>query len=241
MKKRLLLLNLVMLALIAGAAWKLRERWQEGRLWEQKVLQRKAKAEPQPRPSVGRPPQPVASGAYGEVAQKMLFAKDRNPNVIIEEAAPKPQPPLPVAEGVLDFGDGPVIMMSPRQGEPARGYMAGDAVGDYTLVALNYEEIVLEWEGQQMKKRISELIQRAPVVERAADRRAAAAKTQTIAAAPPTTVSTQPQSGPGVTLGGDFRACIQGDPTPPGTVMEGYRKLVSDTPFGKACRWELVR
>jgi hypothetical protein len=54
-------------------------------------------------------------------------------------------------------------------------------------------------------------------------------------------VSAQQQTGPGVTMGGDFRACIPGDPTPVGTVIEGYRKIESNTPFGKACRWELVR
>jgi hypothetical protein len=63
-----------------------------------------------------------------------------------------------------------------------------------------------------------------------------------VQAAPKEAAATpQKNTGPGVSMGGDFRACIPGDPTPPGTVMEGYRKLVSDTPFGKACRWELVR
>ncbi len=242
MKKKLLLLNLVLLALVAGAVWKLRERWLEGQAWERKVMRAQAKVEPQPPLAVARPPQPVAAATYGEVAQNLLFARDRNPNVVIEESAPKPPPPLPVAHGVMDFGDGPVIMLTPRSGEPAQGFMAGDAVGDYKLVALNYEEIVLEWEGQQLKRKISELIARAPVVEKAPERRGAATTTQTVAAASQqTTVSAQQQTGPGVTMGGDFRACIPGDPTPVGTVIEGYRKIESNTPFGKACRWELVR
>jgi hypothetical protein len=34
---------------------------------------------------------------------------------------------------------------------------------------------------------------------------------------------------------------VPGDTTPAGTVRDGYRKLVTQTPFGNACRWELVK
>ena len=114
MRKKLLLLNLVLLSLAAGLAWRMRERWLEARAREQKVLGAKVKPEVRPGPALSRPPQPLASGSYAEVAQKMLFARDRNPNVIIEAEPPKPQPPLPVAHGLMDLGDGPMITFGLR-------------------------------------------------------------------------------------------------------------------------------
>lgn len=251
MRKKLVVLDVVLLALIAGAAWQLRERYLEDRARDARVLRKRVKAEPAPLAAPARPPQPVASGTYGEVAQKMLFAKDRNPNVIIEAAPAKPQPPLPVAHGVMDLGDGPVILLSEKPGDAHRGYMPGDKIGEFKLVAVNYEEVIFEWDGQQFKKSISDLIGKAPAQQQTPaqaqasdrlDRRTpAAASSQSAAAAQTTVVAPVNQTGPGQTIGGDFRACNPADTSPPGTVAEGYKKEVFDTAFGKACRWVVVR
>ncbi len=61
------------------------------------------------------------------------------------------------------------------------------------------------------------------------------------AAAPVQNVSTPVEAGPGMQLTGDLKACVVGDTTPPGTVRDGYRKVVTQTPFGASCRWELVK
>jgi hypothetical protein len=45
----------------------------------------------------------------------------------------------------------------------------------------------------------------------------------------------------GVDTGGGIRACAPGDTAPAGTMSDGYRKIVSETPFGKVCRWEKVK
>ena len=47
--------------------------------------------------------------------------------------------------------------------------------------------------------------------------------------------------GPGIELGQGSRACVPGDTTPPGTVKDGFRKVVNKTPFGNSCRWEAVK
>jgi TonB family protein len=39
---------------------------------------------------------------------------------------------------------------------------------------------------------------------------------------------------------GGFKRCELNDNTPAGTVVDGYRKVVSPTPFGEACRWDPV-
>jgi hypothetical protein len=49
------------------------------------------------------------------------------------------------------------------------------------------------------------------------------------------------KSGMGVEIGTDIRACVPGDDSPAGTVRDGYRKVISDTPFSKVCRWEKAK
>ena len=39
---------------------------------------------------------------------------------------------------------------------------------------------------------------------------------------------------------GGVRTCVAGDTSPPGTVLEGYKKVVTRTMFGETCRWEPV-
>jgi hypothetical protein len=34
-----------------------------------------------------------------------------------------------------------------------------------------------------------------------------------------------------------MKACQPGDTSPAGTVVDGYKKIVEQTPFGPACRW----
>ena len=47
--------------------------------------------------------------------------------------------------------------------------------------------------------------------------------------------------GPGLATGANMRECQAGDTSPNGTVVAGYRKIITATPFGLQCRWELVR
>ena len=237
MRRKLVLLNLALLALALAAAWELRVRWMEGKDQERKALQPNVKAADPIAPALPRGPQPASAAAYSEVAQKMLFSRDRNPNVAVDVAPPKPVPPFPVAYGVMDLGGGPIAMLSLRAGAPSRQYSAGDKVGEFTLVALNNEELLLEWEGQRFLKKVSEL-------KSETARQPAAAEAATPAATPAgsaTSASSAPTSGPGLQLTDEVKACVQGDATPAGAVRDGYRKVVSPTPFGASCRWELVK
>lgn len=240
MKGRLALVNLTLAALAAFGAWQLRVRWLEARARETALYYQQVKPPPPP-PVVPIPPvQPVTAISYGDVAQKMLFAKDRNPAVEIDVAPAKPMPPLPAAYGVMVFGEVRSAILSPRSGTPHRAYAPGEMVGEFKLVSVDPEELVFEWDGQTIVKKVEELV--------AKDRAAGAAPVSgTAAAAPPapppvtTTVVAPVRPGPGMQMTPELRACQPGDPTPAGTVMEGMRKLVTRTPFGEQCRWELVR
>lgn len=239
MKGRLALVNLTLAALAAFGAWQLRVRWFEARARETALYRQQVKPPPPP-PVVPIPPvQPVTAISYGDVAQKMLFAKDRNPAVEIDVAPAKPMPPLPAASGVMVFGEVRSAILSPRPGTPHRAYAPGEMVGEFKLVSVDPEELVFEWDGQTIVKKLEELGTK--------DRAAGGAPVSESAATPPapppvtTTVAAPVRPGPGMQMTPELRACQPGDPTPAGTVMEGMRKLVTRTPFGEQCRWELIR
>jgi hypothetical protein len=107
-------LNFVLLAAIFAAAWRLRSDWAEGRAREQSLLSRRVQPTPALPMTPSPVPQPVAATSYSDVAQKMLFSKDRNPTVVVETAPPpppKPMPALPVLYGVMNLLDGTTAIM----------------------------------------------------------------------------------------------------------------------------------
>jgi hypothetical protein len=53
--------------------------------------------------------------------------------------------------------------------------------------------------------------------------------------------SSSAQAVPGKDVGGGIHTCVAGDTSPPGTVVDGLKKLVNTTPFGVTCRWEPVK
>lgn len=240
MSRKLLSLDLLLLALIVGAVVHLRREWLDDRARERTVLRKRIK--PAPAPPMSPMPQAgaVKAATYGEIAEKMLFSKDRNPTVVIEAPAPpppKPMPPLPVFHGLLNLGDGPTAILSEKPGAEHRDFRPGDQVGDFKLVAVNNEEIVLEWDGQTINKKIEELADHsAPPPPQQAH---LAAKT---AGPPPAAKPAPPKpapAAPGVDLGGrGIKACQPGDDSPAGTVADGMRKVIKQTPFGRNCYWE---
>src|SRR5512138_3283522 len=122
MKRKLILLNLVLLALVSLAAWRLRVNWLAGRAEEARVLHPPVKQAPPLALESLRSPGPAVAADYGDVAQRMLFDRERNPKVVVEVSAPKPVPPLPVAYGLMDMGSGPLVILSEKPGAANRSY-----------------------------------------------------------------------------------------------------------------------
>jgi hypothetical protein len=46
---------------------------------------------------------------------------------------------------------------------------------------------------------------------------------------------------PGADVGQGYRGCVPGDNSPAGTIVDGYRKVMSILPFGVSCGWEKVQ
>jgi hypothetical protein len=238
LKRKLIVLDLVLLAVLCVLGMRLRDTWLEAEKREVVVLHKTVKTVPPPLLSPLPQVQPATAAAYVQVAQKMLFSKDRNPVVVIEVAPPKPMPALPVVHGVIDIGDGATAIMSAKKGDAHRGFHAGEKVGDFKLVAVNTQEIALEWEGKTIRKRVEDLIDRSAPEPGPA---AGVARPATPSAPAPAQVSAPVRSAPGVDTGAGLRACVPGDNSPAGSIVDGYKKMVIKTPFGEICRWEAAK
>lgn len=244
MTRRLLWLDVALFALLCLAGWQLRREvaWENAReqaMWNARVTPKAASILPPLAPVA-----PVLATSYTEVAQLNLFSIDRNPQAIIEPTAPPSPPPVPqfpVARGVMLWdGAPPTVVLSERSGGPQKGYHPGDRIGEWKVVSVDHQFLALEWNGQQFKKRLDELMDKTPLVQEAP----APAPVQSNTPAPKNTQSLSDaakSTGPGIDVGGGSRMCAPGDNTPPGTIQDGMKKVVTATPFGPSCRWEQVK
>ena len=118
MKRRILFLNLVLLGAAGLLAYEIRQNWLAAQARERQMLAARPATVTVPAP-VATPIPAIASAAgYADLAMRTLFAKDRNPNVIVDPPPapppPPPVPPFPYAYGVMDLGDGSTITFGLR-------------------------------------------------------------------------------------------------------------------------------
>jgi len=239
LKRKLIALDLALIAAVGAACWQWRMDWVALGARDAKLHQLSVRPGRLPELSVAPPPQPVAAVRYAEIAQKMLFSKDRNPNVVVEppkEPPPKQMPPLPLLYGVLNLMDSTTAVMSEKVNTPHQGVRLGEQIGEFTLVSVNRDEITLEWDGQPLTKRIDEMLVHEPAPAATANNTTPRTPTPSAPPAPPP----KADAAPGADVGNGIRACQPGDSSPAGTVSGGYRKSVATTPFGASCRWEPI-
>lgn len=156
MRKKLWTLNLILVACLGLLARHLRQEWQTAREREKKMLSRVVKLPP-PSPVAPLPaPATLQAAGYLDVAQQMLFSKDRNPNVVVEQAAPKPVPAFPKFYGVMNLGDGLTAILNDGPGRQ-RPFKAGDKVGEFKLAEIGNDALTFEWEDKKFQKRFAEL------------------------------------------------------------------------------------
>jgi hypothetical protein len=242
MNRKILALNLALLALLGTLGWMLRAHWHETRAQELATLAKAARRSSQLPPPSPVPPEPVVPANYLEVAQKTLFSKDRNPNVIIETVAPpppkpeEPPPPRPEYFGQMGLGEPVAFLSVEKVGQ--KGFRAGDKVGPFKLVAFNRETITFEWKGKTLTYPLADLKPKDASPAQAGLPGPAAG--QAASASPVIGISTDknPVLGP---QNGGTRGCVVGDNSPAGTVKDGYRKSVIPGMFGPMCQWEPIQ
>jgi hypothetical protein len=230
-------LNLLLLALTGLGAWRLRTNWEVARQREQRLLRLRLPPLPPAEVPIPAAPGLVSPADFFEVAARLLFSKDRNPNVVIDTPPPKQRPPLPSFFGAMDFGAGLSLVMAEGPGSPQRSYKIGEKIGEYKIVEASPAGFVFEWDGEKVTASIEQLM---PQGRREAPAETAGAALAAPAAAGPVSVKqvTSSTPMPGADMGGGFKACAAGDNSPSGTVADGFRKVASSTPFGSICRWE---
>jgi len=234
LRKKLWALNLLLAAAIVFVGREIDSRWKSARQRERATLSKRAAVVPDPAVKPAPPPRPVEAAGYIDVAQNMLFSKDRNPNVVIETPPAKPVPAFPRFYGVMNLGDGMMAILSDAPGRQ-RPFRTGDKVGEFKLVEIASDTLVFEWDQKKLSKKFTELSERSEPT--AADTTPRAA---TPGPAPPP-LAAQAKPGPGADMGGGMAACGPNDPSPAGTVIDGKRKVVTESPFGRVCRWEPVK
>jgi hypothetical protein len=185
LNRRLVLLNLALLALAGALVWTLRTNWIQAKARERVVLQRKVAAKavlaPPPLPAV----KAVAPADYIDVAGKMLFSKDRNPTVVVEPPKPPPEPVMPALpnyHGQMAIGE-PVILLSMSANAVQRSYHAGDQVGDFKLVSFDENRVDFEWKGKNVERKLEDLKPKETTGAAGAQAAKAAAPASTSAAA----------------------------------------------------------
>jgi len=146
-------------------------------------------------------------------------------------------PDLPKFHGQMNLGDGPMALLVEKPGMAEKAVKPGETIGQFKLVDVTRDEIAFSWtyNGQIAKRSLRELSDNSQPSAPAADNRPAAA------AAPPPPPPVQAAFGPGETTNFGFKTCVPNDTTPEGTVVQGFRKVISTTPFGKSCRWDPVK
>lgn len=243
MNRKILLLNLALLAMLGTLGWMLRAHWRETRAQELATLAKPPHGSAQIPPPAPRPPEAVVPANYLEVAQKTLFSKDRNPNVIIEPPppppAPKPEeppPPRPEYHGQMGLGE-PVAFLSIEKGGQ-KGFRAGDKVGPFKLVAFDHDTITFEWNDKTLKYPLEELKPKEPAPQAAVVYAVPPGQVASASAIVGGNTSKDPSLG---VENGGVRACVPGENSPAGTVKSGYKKTINPGMFGPQCQWEPIK
>lgn len=240
MNRKFVLLNVVLAGVVVFAGVKLRDEYRAEKAREAAL--RKAKITPLPPPVFYPLPNdpPVMPSGYKEVAIKTLFHPSRDPNEPVEPPPlpppPPPMPELPRYHGQMNLGDGPLALLVEHPGMQEKALKAGESIGQFKLVDVNTNEITFEWSfnGTTVRRTLGQLM------DHTAAAAAEAPRQQNTAQAAPAPPVVKSNLGAGEQTQFGFKTCLPDDSSPEGTVDKGFRKVVTQTPFGKSCRWDPV-
>jgi len=244
LKPKLIALNILLAAGVGAMVWEARARMHAADEVRRVEVEKRVKATPPP--AIAPAPKPDAPPAirYEDVAKKNLFSSDRNDDIVVDAPkveAPKPMPPIPVVYGVMTLPSGTKASMAERAGEGTRMVHVGDKIGEFEIAALDARNVTFEWNGKKIERKIDDLIDRSNHQVAAGTAGPASPAVAGPAAAvppPPQPVNNHPTAANiGVELTPTAHACQPGDTSPNGSVVDGYKKVMTQSIFGMVCRW----
>ncbi len=260
MRRRLLALNLALLAASVLGIWRLRVEYRRA-VDRYRILQPPPAAAATLPAAQATPMAAAQAASYLDAAQKYLLSPDRNPTVVVAPPKVKPKPPLPQLFGVMSIGGGPTAFFAVPGAQRQKAVRLGETIGEFKLVAVASDQIELEWEGEKFQAQVSELMtgparEQAPAASGATGGANAggtlvgdAAINPPGAASSATPVNPAASGRPGdirfgpemQTATGTVYQAAPGETSPHGTVHQGKRKVVRQTPFGQQAWWEDIK
>jgi hypothetical protein len=261
MKRKLMLLNLALLAFLVASGFEFDRRVEQAHS-RYEILQRFDAAKQTPQFPAPQGPARVRQAEYLPIVDHLLFYQDRN--AVVEVEAPEEKvverPALPVLSGVVNFGEGPIALMADDSKSDPRPVKVGEKVGEYTFLGFAGNNLKLSWQSEEFEVSQDRLAAELESRPRAAGSRSAgpAAGGSSSPAARRAAASRRPTTRPEPsaqqaaadnrkTIGGRFNigheirpGVFRADPkdtAPAGTEFEGYRKVVNPTPFGNQSWW----
>lgn len=189
---------------------------------------------------------PAGAMSYAEVADRNLFAQDRNNNQPSVEK--KPAPPLPLAIGTLNLGSGMIALMADQKMAAEHSFRRvkeGDEIGGWRVAEIAEHKVVVDFEGERKTIDVYESAASAVAAAPAYTPPAASAGPRVFNATQPATAATPPagasagaaaSSAPGTALPQDpndpFKTCV----------VEGNRiKCTRRTAFGAQIWYEQLK
>ena len=152
-------------------------------------------------------------------------------------------PELPAYYGRMDIGD-PVVMLKLPKGAQ-KSYHAGEKVGPFLLVSFNRDKVVFDWDGKTVERKPEELKEKESAIQETQPNPPPPVA-QVTGGSNVTKIGGSSTEAPKVseTLGKDngdgVRMCVAGDKSPPGTIIDGYKKVITTNMFGETCMWRQV-
>jgi hypothetical protein len=187
--------------------------------------------------------------SFTQIVDRSLFSPQRSsqpPQPAQEAKAPE----LPLLYGTMNLGDGWFALMAPGgQSSPAsKRVLPGEEIGGYKLLSIATSQVVLDWEEKKFTVDVSESARRVPRIVEGTERSAAA--TSTAGRSEPAPVAGSRTAAVTSVGGSSAGAAHQASgympqgadaDAPLGTIIDGRRKILAQTPFGPQVRWELVQ
>jgi hypothetical protein len=170
LRTKLFVLDVLLLLALCAVIQTANAGWHETKAKRQNVFRQEVSAI-SPLHTVSTPrsaasasnPEAAQATQYAEITARNLFSSDRNPNMVVDPPKveePRRMPPLPLFYGVLELPSGIKAIMSVRSGVPAQSVHAGEMIGEFRIVALDSRDVIFDWQGKQIPKRIEDLIDR---------------------------------------------------------------------------------